>query len=165
MSNHPNKPGKRVIRRKITPSKNVRKIDEKTRSEISGSFHFKARRDNMYADELELHEHGPKYMREGGQVVNFGGQVTAVGKFSRSEKQELLNLVENIGDLQRQRDACDRILRIKSTRSGFVVSTAKSHLAVAIGKKLHRARKGGELSITWSHHDLPVRVLWIADIE
>lgn len=165
MANHPSKPGKRVIRRKISTRKNVRKTDEKNRSEISGSFHFKARRDNMYADEIDLHEQGVGYIRESGKVVNFGGRVTAVGKFGRNEKAELLNLAENVGKAQRKRDRCDRILRVRSTKNGFIIYTAKPHLAVSLGKKLHAARKGGELSITWSHSDLPVRVLWIADIE
>lgn len=139
--------------------------DSKDKSEIAGTFHFKARRDDMYGEELELHERGPRYIREGGKVVNFGGQITAVGRFDKEEKAELLNLVENAGEAQRKRDRCDRILRVKSTGGGFVVHTSKPHLAVNIGKKLHAARKGGELNIVWSSGDLPVRVLWIADSE
>ncbi len=165
MGNHPSKPGRLVINEKVTPRKNLRKTDRKTRSEISGTFHFKARRDGMYETELELHESGPEYIKESGKVVNFGGQLTAVGGFGRDEKKELLNLVENRGAAQRKRDRSDVILRVKTTGKGFVVYTAKPHLAVALGKKLHSARKGGELSIVRSHGDRPVRVLWIADSE
>lgn len=165
MANHPSKQGKRMLKRKSSSGKTVEKTDRKTRSEIGGTFHFKARRDSMFGEELDLHDSGPRYIREGGKVVNFGGQVTAVGNFGKEEKTELLSLVENAGEKQRRRDRCDRILRVKSTRKGFVVHTAKPHLAVTIGKKLHSARKGGELSIVRSHGDHPVRVLWIADIE
>jgi len=154
-----------MLKRGSSTNKNVRMSDSKDRAEISGTFQMHARRENMYAKELDLHERGPKYMREGGAIIDFGGQVTAVGRFDKEEKAELLNLVKNAGEVQAKKDRCDRILRVKSTPNGFVVYTTKPHLAVALGKKLHGARKGGELSIIWSRYDQPVRVLWIADID
>lgn len=153
------------MQKKSAPSKNRQSRDIKSKKQTSGTFHFQARRDDMFARELDLHEKGHNYIKEGGKVVDFGGQVTAVGKFSRNEKNELLNLVENMGAAQRKRDACDRILKVKTTSGGFVVYTAKPHLAVNIAKKLHAARKGGELNIVWSAGDQPVRALWISDIE
>jgi len=156
---------KRIIKRKSTPGKTLHKLDTKTRSEISGTFHLKGRRMSMTGEEAEVNEKKQRYIKEGGRVVNFGGEVAVLGNFGRNEKQELLQLVENLGQAKAKKDPQDRIIRVKSTRNGFLVYTAKSNLAVAIGKKLHRARKGGELTITWSHYDHPVRVVWLADTE
>lgn len=162
MGQNPVNPKKRIIKKRSSSGKSLPKTDRKTRSEIGGTFHFKARRDSMSGEEPIGHESGVRYRLESGRVVNFGGEVTARGEFGRDEKQELLALVENLGAAQAAKDSCDRIVRVKSTREGFVVQTSKPHLAVAIGKKLHRARKGGELTVTWSDRDLPVRVVWTA---
>jgi len=99
------------------------------------------------------------------RAVGFGGEVTVSGRFTRTEKAELIALTENLGADRRGRDSGDRILRSKSTRDGFVLQTSKGNLAVAIGRQLHRARKGGSLTIVWSRRDLPVRVIWSPTTE
>jgi hypothetical protein len=155
------KSNQRILKRKLSPKKSLTKTDQKTRSQISGTFHFQARREEIIEEAPTLSD-GTKYIKEGGEVINFGGEVMVMGDFTLEEKQELLRLVENIGAVSARRDPNNRIIRIKSERSGFTVYTSKSNLAVAIGKKIHRARKHGELVITWSRHDLPVRVSWQA---
>jgi hypothetical protein len=155
---------KRIIKRKSSPGRTIDKPSRKTRSELAGSFHLKARRESMTGEEGQAAS-SPRYIKEGGRVVNFGGQVVVLGQFGREEKRELLQLVENMGAAKFKKDKTDRIIRVKSSRAGFEVYTSKPNLAVAIGKKLHQARKGGELNITWSHYDQPVRVVWLADLE
>ncbi|MFH2063473.1 MAG: hypothetical protein ABIJ46_04990 [bacterium] len=158
MANHPSRSGERVIQRKSKSTRASRGTDRKTKSELDGSFGRQAR-----------HEGGPKrdrpsgrvgYLTEGGRVVNFGGEVVVAGQFGRNEKAELIALAENVGAAKSEKDPDDRILRLKSTRDGFSLQTANGNLAVAVGKHLHRARKGGSLTIVWSRHDLPVRVFW-----
>jgi len=105
------------------------------------------------------------YRIENVRAVNFGGEVTVVGRFSRNEKAELIALAGNLGANRHAKDPEDRILRLKSSRDGFVLQTSKGNLAVAIGKHLHRARKGGSLTIIWSRHDLPVWVIWSPAVE
>lgn len=142
-----------------------RSLTNKAKKEKTGTFHHQARREVITGEEAPENVPPDRWIREKGKVVNFGGELTVIGKFGRQEKKELLQLVENIGDQRSAKNEEDRILSIKRKKDGFLVYTAKPNMAVAIGKKLHRARKGGELTITWSHFDLPVRAVWIADVE
>lgn len=88
----------------------------------------------------------------------FAGEVTLKGDFTDEERAELLRLVRNVGKRAVRRDPQDRIVRIDSTRASVKIFTSENQLAVAIGKQLHRARKGTTLTIIWSHDDKPVRV-------
>ncbi len=159
------KPGKRIIRKKTTKKKNGQMRSDKGRSQDVGTFHHRARREVMVGEDAPTHDKPNRYIKEAGKVVNFGGEIKASGCFGRTEKKELIRMVEKIGSAKEEKNSENRIISIKSTKDGFLVYTSKPQLAVAIGKKLHRARKGGELTITWSHFDLPVRVVWCADAE
>lgn len=91
-----------------------------------------------------------------------GGESALViaGPLTAAERKEILALVEAEGHRETRRDAKKTIDLIEERIDGITVYVSDSHLALALGKKLHRSRKGGELTITWSHEDKPVRVHW-----
>lgn len=98
---------------------------------------------------------------DGGKVSGFGGEVTLEG-MSDDIKSEVIGLVRNVGKRATHRDPEERIVKIVDKGKSVAVYTTENQLAVSIGKQVHRARKGGELQITWSHDDKPVRVRWTA---
>ncbi len=93
-------------------------------------------------------------------AVSYAGEITLDGEFAPKEKEEILALVRNIGKRAMKRDPEDRVVRIAEAGGAIKIFTSDNQLAVAIGKQIHDARKGGELRITWSRTDLPVRVHW-----
>lgn len=95
-----------------------------------------------------------------GKAAPYAGEVTLDGEFSPQEKDEILGLVRNAGKRAMARNPEDRIVRIAESGGAIKVYTSLNQLAVAVGTQVHHARKGGELTITWSRTDKPVRVLW-----
>ena len=161
MGQGPEGRGKRVIKKKRTATRSVAKTSRKERSERSGSFHMKARREDITGEGKPSHGAAKKHVRDGSRVVDFGGKLTVLGgTLTPDDRRELLSMIENEGARAAARDRQNRILTVSRSGKDIVVTTEKNNLAVSIGKKLHRARKGGELTVTWSHHDLPVRVVW-----
>lgn len=77
------------------------------------------------------------------------------------DKDEILNLVRNIGKRALKRDPQDKIIRIKDEGKRVIITTTENQLAVSIGKQVARAFKGGNLEIKWSHEDEPARVRWV----
>lgn len=90
----------------------------------------------------------------------YAGEVVLDGEFAPAEKAEILALVRNAGKRASSRDPMDRIVRIAEAGGAVRVYTTENQLAVAIGKQVHHARKGGTLTITWSKGDKLVRVHW-----
>ena len=82
------------------------------------------------------------------------------GSFSDAEKKQIFALIEAAGLAATRRDRNATIDLIEEKRGSITVWVSDNHLALALGKKLHSARKGGELTITWSHDDKPVFVHW-----
>ena len=126
-------------------------MPSKLRKQIEGTFGEQARRDGVAAgagSERKEHSYGP----------GWAGEVVLQG-LSAAEKQEVLNMVRHSG-AKGPRDPNDRVVKIEDSAKGLRILTAENRLAIAIGKRVHRARKGGTLTITWSPGDLPVRVLW-----
>ncbi len=95
-----------------------------------------------------------------GAAAPYAGEVTLDGEFSPKEKEEILGLVRNVGKRAMSRNPEDRIVRIAEMGGTIKVYTTENQLAVSIGKQVHGARKGSELTIVWSHDDMPVRVHW-----
>jgi len=95
-----------------------------------------------------------------GQTTAYAGEVLLDAEFAPHEKEEVLGLVRNVGKRAMKRDPEDRIVRISEANGAIRVLTSENQLAVSIGKQVHQARKGGILTITWSHDDKPVRVHW-----
>lgn len=95
-----------------------------------------------------------------GNAPAYAGEVTLDGEFSPQEKAEILGIVRNAGKRAMLRNPEDRIVRIAEAGGAIKVFTSHNQLAAAIGRMVHDARKGGELTITWSRADMPVRVVW-----
>ncbi len=131
-----------------TPDRGAAGRPSKLRKEIAGSFRDQAR-----------HEGGAaKYGKRPSAPAGWNGEVVLVG-LTAAEKQDVLGMVRHTGATG-PRDPDDRVVRVEDGRKGLRILTSESHLAVSIGKRVHRARKGGTLTITWAPDDAPVRVVW-----
>jgi hypothetical protein len=93
-------------------------------------------------------------------ATTYAGEVTIDGEFSPKEKSEILGIIRNVGKRATRRDPMDRVVRIAESGGALRVYTTENQLAVAIGKQIHHARKGGTLTITWSEGDKLARVHW-----
>lgn len=77
-------------------------------------------------------------------------------------RQELAQLVRNVGERARKRDPMDRIIRMMDKGNEVQVYTSENQLAVAIGNETKRAF-GGDLNIDFGNRDNEIaRVVWIA---
>ena len=92
--------------------------------------------------------------------VGYEGEVILENLISE-DKNEILNLVRNVGKRAIKRDPEDQIIRIKDEGRRVIITTTENQLAVSIGKQVARAFKGGNLEINWSHEDAPARVKWM----
>jgi len=97
-------------------------------------------------------------MKTAKEPASYAGEVTVAGRFAADDLAEIVRLIRNVGKRAMRRDPEDRILSLERTKDGVRIRTSENQLAVSIGKQVHRARKGTDLTITWSHHDKPVRV-------
>jgi NMD protein affecting ribosome stability and mRNA decay len=88
----------------------------------------------------------------------YEGQVI-LKKVPTDKKEEILNLVKNVGERAYQRDPLDRIIKIQEQNGEVEILTTENQLAVSIGKQVKRAFKG-DLEIKWSHQESTVRVIW-----
>jgi len=136
---------------KKSASKGTSGAPLKLRKQITGSNKEQARRDaipqSAYGGGTE-HTYGP----------GWAGEVVLEG-LNEAEKADVLGLVRHTG-AQGPRDPGDRVVKIEDTKKGLRILTAENRLALSIGKRVHRSRKGGTLTITWSPGDMPVRVHW-----
>jgi hypothetical protein len=103
-------------------------------------------------------------MAKSGQKANeggFEGEVTLDNLGNLEEKAEILSTIRNVGNKATARDPMDRIINIDDRGARVVVTTTENQLAVALGKAVDAAHKGGKLTIVFSHKgDLPARVYW-----
>lgn len=132
-----------------TADKGAAGRSSKLRKEIAGSFRDQARHEGGV---------GARYGKRPKAPAGWNGEVILVG-LTADEKKDVLGMIRHTGATG-PRDPDDRVLRIEDGKKGLRILTSESHLAVSIGKRVHRARKGGTLSITWAPDDVPVRVLW-----
>lgn len=149
---------KRILKKKVGKARPDRR-GLKDISERDGSFHLKGRREEMLDEDI---------IRKGGrgrpvQDVKrrlYGGAVTIQGKFSTGEKEDIVGIINKAA--AGRGGAHPRGMSVEFKGQRIVVYTTEGQLAVAIGKRIHRARKGGKLTITWSDDDKPVIVHWSA---
>lgn len=88
----------------------------------------------------------------------FEGQVI-IENIEKNKKQELINLIKNIGKRAFDRDVLDRIIKINEITSDKIeVLTTENQLAVSIAKQVKKAFKA-ELEIKWSKDESVVRIL------
>jgi len=92
----------------------------------------------------------------------YAGEVMIEGVSDPAELKEIKNLALNVAKRASKRDPEDRVVKVIDGPGSLDIYTTENQLAVSIGKQIHHARKGGELTITWSKTDKPVRVRWQA---
>jgi len=87
------------------------------------------------------------------------GFVTIGGAYFKLHRDELLCLVANVAEREKQEHPLDRIMAIEEQQDGVIVTTTDSHLARGIGEALHHASHG-ELQFHYLEEDNLLRVHW-----
>lgn len=88
----------------------------------------------------------------------FGGELVISGDMNDRMRSEIMGTIRNVVSGKVNRSA--KKAEVRTEKDRIIVRTAESQPAVALGKKLHHAHKGGRLKIVWSGDDAPVRVHW-----
>ncbi len=87
------------------------------------------------------------------------GYVTIKGEFFKEHRDEIVHLIENHAQTEKERRPLQRIMGMEETREGFEVTTTDSHLARGIAEALHDAYKG-DLKLRYSRDENLVRATW-----
>lgn len=83
--------------------------------------------------------------------------IEGVGK---GERETFLALLESvINGLVRRKPNSETSVQVGSGGK-VTVQSNDANLAVSLGRRLHRSRKGGRLTVTYTDADAPVRVNW-----
>ena len=98
-------------------------------------------------------------LADGGKMSGFGGEVM-LEVHDPQVKIEIAGLVRNVGKRAMARNPEHRIIKMVDYDGRIMVYTTENQLAVAIGKQVDSARKGGRLTIDWAEGDKYVRVRW-----
>lgn len=78
-------------------------------------------------------------------------------------RDDLFNLIENMGERAFRRDPMDRVISIKDGKNALEVLTTENQLAVRIAKKIRdsfKNRMKGNWTIKYSEREDPVRIIW-----
>jgi hypothetical protein len=95
---------------------------------------------------------------------SYSGEVILTGLKELSRRLEVVGLIKNIGTRATKRNPEAQIIKIEDGGNSVRVTTTDNQLAVALGKQVDAAVKGGKLQVTWSREDAPVRVRWTAPL-
>ncbi len=87
------------------------------------------------------------------------GFVTIKGSFFAEHRDEILHLINNKAEKEKELRPLQRIMDITDTRDGVQVTTTDSHLARGIAESLHAAYKG-DLKLRYSRDENLVRATW-----
>ena len=88
----------------------------------------------------------------------YGGELVITGEMDSHMRAEIMGTIKNVTSGKIGRTA--KKAEVRMEKDHIIVLTAESQPAVALGKKLHHAHKGGRLKIVWSDDASPVRVHW-----
>ena len=92
----------------------------------------------------------------------YGGFVELSGGYLQSHKEEILNLIRNEEEKEKNLRPLERIAKIQEEDGKIVIYTTYEHIARRIGEAVHKAHKGSlELHYTEGAHFL--RVKWHRD--
>jgi hypothetical protein len=91
------------------------------------------------------------------------GFVSIGGSFFDQNRDEILNLVRNEAKKENEEHPLKRIMNVRDTDEGVIVSTTDLHLARSIGDALERAY-AGELNYQYNRDDDMIRVTWSRDL-
>ena len=87
------------------------------------------------------------------------GTIEIKGEFFKSNRKEIINLINNIEKQQKEEHPLERIMDITNGRGATVVTTTGIHIARRIGEALNRSYKG-EFSFQYGDGEKTVRVSW-----
>jgi len=90
------------------------------------------------------------------------GYVELAGAFLRAHQEEILNLIHNLEEQEKQARPLERILTMEVQDGRCHVTTTGVHLARRIGEALARAYQG-ELDFAYADGDRVIRVHWHRD--
>lgn len=145
---------RRIIRKSTVAERSKSFLGKSKKRTASGGFSRPIRDNEAMSRDLKR---SPSAARSSA----FGGELKLSG-FAPEHRQEILESLRHLASVEEDRDASNRVLKLVDGRDGIVVHTAQAHLAVALGKHIHRSRKGGCLEIEWPKGDEVARVIWIA---
>ncbi len=87
------------------------------------------------------------------------GVLMLKGTFASQQSEQVLGVIKNIEMKENKEHPLARIMGIKTTPDGLVVSTTDAHLPRQIGEALKHAYHG-ELDIHYGEGEDPIRVNW-----
>lgn len=87
----------------------------------------------------------------------FEGLLT-VENIPKNSREEVVNLIKNVGKRAYERDVLDRILDVEYRDGTIEVKTSENQLAMSIGKQIQRAHKKSLINIKLSREESVVRV-------
>ena len=87
------------------------------------------------------------------------GYVALKGRFLPQHKDEILNVVRERGERAASEHPLQRIMDVKSTADGVLVTTTDVHLARGIARAVHDAFKG-ELDLRYNRSENLLRATW-----
>jgi hypothetical protein len=90
-----------------------------------------------------------------------GGLLTISGGFARAHRAEILNLIGNTEELEKQQRPLERIIDINKGKT-MEVTTTYEHLARRLGKALSRAYKG-DLQMSYPKGEKFIRISWVRE--
>lgn len=88
-----------------------------------------------------------------------GGFLTLAGPFVREHRDELLGLARNVEEREKGEHPLKRIMAVRDTDDGVLVTTTDPGLARNIGDAVHSAWEG-DLDYTYSEEGNVLRVTW-----
>ena len=110
-----------------------------------------------YLASIALHDRCPACQRIADKVP--AAYLTIRGKFFKQHRQELLNLIDNYAQRERQAHPRKGIMNTEKLERSYVLNFTDAHLARGIGDALQRAY-GGEFEYRYSKGDMMLRVTW-----
>lgn len=91
------------------------------------------------------------------------GEVLVSGKYLKSHRHEIVNLMQNVIREEEKRSPLKRVIDFTSENGTLRVSLTDVHLARKIGESLHKAYRG-ELDVKYSEGERFVRLYWHRDV-
>ena len=88
----------------------------------------------------------------------FEGEIT-ITNIPENHYQELINLIKNFCQRAYEIDPMDRLIGIKKTKDGLIVTTTENQLAVKLAKKIKDVFKKVQIKISYSSE--PSEVVYI----
>ncbi|GAB6077341.1 BCAM0308 family protein [Hydrogenobaculum acidophilum] len=92
----------------------------------------------------------------------YGGIVELSGAFLKAHKEEILNLIRNEEEKEKNLRPLERIATIEENDNGITIKTTYEHMARRLGEAVHKAYKGS-LELKYQEDSHFLRVKWHRD--